>query len=101
MVQQQAELVKLKLLTLVAISVLQPVSRSDLADNLESKIDGGRLDLLLEGLQQERAIARDDKWFRLTFRGEESISPGRGRKLRDIQRMEFLVKLTKERAQGG
>jgi len=81
----------------VAINVFQPVERSFLVEQLEPEADTDQIDHILDELIKEKRVAVEKDHFRLTYRGIKSIIPGRGRILRDIQRMEYLVQLSKQR----
>ena len=55
------------------------------------------LEELLSELNREGKIAEENNHYRLTYNGTESIIPGKGRTIRDIHRMEYLVEYSKQR----
>lgn len=86
-----------KLITLVAVNIFQPAEKALLSRQLDSIIDTGRLDYILNELLNEKRVVIEQNNFRVTNRGMKSMIPDKGRILRDIQRMEYLVNLSKKR----
>ena len=97
MLSQNLQTLRSKILTLVAINVFQPVERSFLSEQLDIIIDTERLDNILNELLEENRVVIEGNHFRVTYKGMKSMIPDKGRILRDIQRMEYLVQLSKER----
>jgi len=97
MLSQNLQTLRSKILTLVAINVFQPVEKSFLIEQLQPEVDTDQIDYILDELIKEKRVAFEKNHFRLTYKGIKSIIPGRGRILRDIQRMEYLVQLSKQR----
>lgn len=89
--------IRAKLLTLVAVNIFQPAESSLLVEQLKSHIDTEQIDSILDELVKEKRIIEEGSRYRLTYHGGKSIIPGKGRILRDIQRMEYLVQLSKQR----
>jgi hypothetical protein len=94
---EDLEKIRVKLLTLAVVNVLQPVEKSLLAEQLKSRIDAEQLDNILSELIKERRVAKEKKRYRLTSRGMRSTTPGKGRILRDIHRMKYLARSTRQR----
>ena len=86
-----------KLITLAAVNIFQPAEKAFLSKQLDSIIDTERLDYILNELLNEKRVVIEKNHFRVTNRGMKSMIPDKGRILRDIQRMEYLVQLSKER----
>ena len=83
-----------KSLTLVAINIFQPCNKDILKENLKSEVNPDQLDNILTILVKEQRVALEKDHYRLTYKGIKSIVPGRGRILRDLQRMEYLTQLS-------
>lgn len=86
-----------KMLTLLAVNVLQPVKKTVLAKQLKSTIEIAQINDVLDELIKENKITKEKRWYRLTSRGIRSIIPGKGRVLRDVQRMKYLAQVTRQR----
>ncbi len=97
MLSQNLQTLRSKILTMVAINVFQPVEKSFLTEQLQPEVDTSHIDHILDELIKEERVAFENGHFRATYKGMKSIIPGRGRILRDIQRMEYLVQLNKQR----
>lgn len=96
-VSTDLQMVRDKLLTLLTINVFQPVERPLLVEHLKSSIDNQRMDCILDKLIKERRVTKEGDRYRLTYHGSKTIIPGKSRTLRDIQRMKYLVQISKER----
>lgn len=97
MISRNLQSIRDKLITLVAVNIFQPVERSFLLDQLDTIIDTERLDNILDKLLEEKKIVNEENHFRVTYKGMKSMIPDKGRILRDIQRMQYLVQLSKQR----
>ena len=97
MLSHNLQTLRSKILTLVAINVFQPVEKAFLIEQLESIVDTNQIDYIIDELIKEKRVAFEKDHFRLTHKGIKSIIPGKGRILRDIQRMEYLVQISKQR----
>ena len=87
-----------KLVTLLAINIFQPVELKSLKKRLKPHIKPGQMDNVLKELIAQNKVAVEQKHYRLTYSGfTKSIVPNRGKFLRDNQRMEHLIQLTKQR----
>ncbi len=84
-----------KLVTLLAINIFQPVKLSLLKQKLNTQIDTSKLKIILDELIKEKKLNRELRHYRLTYKGLNSVVPGKGRVLRDLHRMEYLVNLSK------
>ena len=92
------DIVRAKLVTLLAINVLQPVELKFLKRKLKPHIARHQLDNILKELIAQNKVAVEKKHYRLKYSGlTKSIVPNRGKFLRDNQRMEHLIQLTKQR----
>lgn len=96
-VSADLQMIRDKLLTLLTINVFQPVKKSSLVEQLDTVIDTNQIDHILSELVEEKRVVIEKDHFRLTYKGMKSLIPGKGRTLRDIQRMEYLVQLSKQR----
>ena len=94
MLSQNLVALRSKILTLVAINVFQPVEKSFLIEQLKCEVDTNHIDHILDELIKEKRVAFENRHFRTTYKGMKSIIPGRGRILRDLQRMEYLTQLS-------
>ncbi len=83
-----------KSLTLVAINIFQPCNKDILKENLKSEVNPDQIDNILTILIKEQRVICENNHFRLTRKGIDSIIPGKGRILRDLQRMEYLTQLS-------
>ena len=81
---------------LFAINVHQPITFDSLFQIFNERITTDETHEILYELITENRVAEDAESYRITRKGTESIIPGRGRALRDVQRMEFLVKSNRE-----
>jgi hypothetical protein len=88
---------KAKVLTLLAINIFQPVEFSVLKGYLSDHAKPVELRKILGDLVRERKVVREASHYRLTDTGLTSIIPGKGRFVRDIHRMEYLIHYTKQR----
>ena len=96
--QEDWDVVRAKLVTLLAINVLQPVELKFLKRKLKPHIESHQVDNILKELIAQNKVAVEKKHYRLTYSGyTKSIVPNRGKFLRDNQRMEHLIQLTKQR----
>ena len=92
------DIVRAKLVTLLAINVLQPVELKSLKRKLKPHVESRQMDNVLKELIAQNKVAVEKKHYRLTYSGfTKSIVPNRGKFLRDNQRMEHLIQLTKQR----
>lgn len=90
--------VRAKLVTLLAINIFQPIELESLKKRLKPHIEPRQIDNVLKELIAQNKVAVERKHYRLTYSGfTKSIVPNRGRFLRDSQRMEHLIQLTKQR----
>lgn len=85
-----------KSMVLLAINIFQPCKKDILANNLKKYADSNQLDNILAQLLKEKRVTCERDYFRLTLKGMDSITPGKGRILRDLQRMEYLSQLYKK-----
>jgi len=90
------EILTAKSILLLAINIFQPCKKDTLEANLKEYFDMSLLDTFLAQLVEEKRATREGDYFRLTLKGMDSIIPGKGRILRDLQRMEYLSQLTKK-----
>ena len=84
-----------KLITLYAVNIFQPAEKDVLLKQLDN-IRSQKLERILNELINEKKIVVEKNHFRLTLKGMDSIIPGEGRILRDLQRMEYLSQLSKK-----
>ena len=92
------DIVRAKLFTLLAINILQPVELKSLEKRLKPYIKPRQIDNVLKELIAQNKVAVEKQHYRLTYSGfAKSIVPNRGKFLRDYQRMEHLIQLTKQR----
>lgn len=96
-VSTDLQMIRAKLLTLLTVNVFQPVDRALLVEYLKSSIDTQQIDCILDELIKENRVTKESDRYRLTYHGGKTIIPGKGRILRDIQRMKYLVKISKQR----
>ena len=89
--------IKTKVTVLLVINIFQPVSFETIHKNIGDKISFSQLQELLTELTQECKITEENAHYRLTSIGLVSIIPGKGRTIRDIHRMEYLVEYSKQR----
>ena len=85
-----------KSLVLVAINIFQPCKKAILEENLKNEVDSKLLDDVITKLLEEKRVTFERDFFRITLKGMNSIIPGKGRVLRDLQRMEYLSQLSKK-----
>lgn len=96
--QQEWNIVHAKLVTLLAINVLQPVELKYLRKKLKPHVRLRQLDIILKELIAQNKVAVEKQHYRLTYNAfTKSIVLNRGKFLRDNQRMEHLIQLTKQR----
>lgn len=86
-----------KMFTLMTVNIFQPVEKSLLVDQLKSSIDTEQIDGILDELIKEKRVVKEGERYRLTFSYGKSIIPGRGRILRDVERMKYLARVTRQR----
>jgi hypothetical protein len=92
------DILRARLVTLLAINIFQPVELKSLKKRLKPHVAPHQLDNILKELIAQNKVAVDKKHYRLTYSGFiKSIIPNRGKFLRDNQRMEHLIQLTKQR----
>ena len=91
------EILRAKLITLLAINILQPVQLKSLRRKLQPQIKPIKIKNILKELIAQNKVAVEKDYYRLTYSGIKSIVPNRGKFLRDNQRMEHLIQLTKQR----
>lgn len=92
------DIVRAKLVTLLVINIFQPVELKSLKRILKPHIEPRQMNNVLKELIAQNKVALEKKHYRLTYSGfTKSIVPNRGKFLRDNQRMEHLIQLTKQR----
>ena len=92
------DIVRAKLVTLLAINVLQPVELESLKRKLKPHIETRQMTKVLKELIAQNKVTVEKQHYRLTYNGfTKSVVPNRGKFLRDNQRMEHLIQLTKQR----
>lgn len=92
------DIVRAKLVTLLAINIFQPVELESLKKRLKPHIKLRQMNNVLKELIAQNKVAVEKEHYRLTYNGfTKSIVPNRGKFLRDNQRMEHLIQLTKQR----
>ena len=96
MITNKIESLMAKSMALLAINIFQPCKRDILENNLKKYADSNQLDDILTQLIEEKRVICETDYFRLTLKGMDSITPGKGRMLRDLQRMEYLSQLNKK-----
>lgn len=79
-----------KSLVLISINILQPCRKDVIAESLKGKVEPILLDNSLTQLLREKRVAYEKDYYRITRIGMDSIISGKGRILRDLQRMEYL-----------
>ena len=89
--------IKKKAITLFVINVFQPVTVETIHRKLQDEVSLPELQDLLFELNHEGKITEENKHYRLTSIGTKSIIPGKGRTMRDIHRMEYLIEYSKQR----
>jgi len=95
---EEWDVVRAKLVTLLAINIMQPVELESLKKRLKPHIKPRLMNNILKELIAQNKVAVEKKHYRLTYSGfTKSIVPNRGKFLRDNQRMEHLIQLTKQR----
>lgn len=80
-----------KVLLLLAINMFQPVRLVSIKKYVNKHIQESNIRYILDELMTEKKIVRESGHYRLTYKGMQSILPGKGRFIRDIQRMYYLV----------
>ena len=83
--------------TLMAINILQPVIENDLAKSLLNIIDQDSLPLILTELNDYGLISNENGYYRSTRLGMALKVSNQSKKLRDILRMKYLLKTSKQR----
>jgi len=92
------DIIRAKLVTLLAINVLQPVELESLKRKLKPHIETRQMTKVLKELIAQNKVTLEKNHYRLTYNGmNKFIVPNRGKFLRDNQRMEYLIQLTKQR----
>lgn len=92
------DILRAKLVALLAINIFQPVELKSLKKRLKPHIKPRQMNNVLKELIAQNKVAVEKKHYRLTYSGFiKSIVPNRGKFLRDGQRMEHLIELTKQR----
>lgn len=90
--------IRARLVTLLAINISQPVELGSLKKILKPHIEPRQMNNVLKELIVQNKVIMEKKHYRLTYSGfTKSIVPNRGMFLRDNQRMEHLIQLTKQR----
>ena len=83
--------------TLAAINVLEPITESKLTRTLKNDIDPSSLSTILADLLIDGLISKEQRYFRITYRGMSLNHSQNSKKLRDISRMKFLLNISKQR----
>jgi len=92
------DITRSKLVTLLAINIFQPVELKSLKKRLKPHIRPRLMNNILKELIAQNKVTVEKQHYRLTYSGFiKSIVPNRGKFLRDNQRMEHLIQLTKKR----
>ena len=96
--QEDWDILRAKLVILLAINIFQPIELESLKRKLKPHIEPHQMDNVLKELIAQNKVAVEKNHYRLTYSGfTKSIVPNRGKFLRDNQRMEHLIQLTKQR----
>lgn len=93
----ESNLVLDKIKTIAAINVLQPVTKQNLSKSLKNNISPESLPTILKELVQEGLIASEKKYYRATRLGMSYIPSRESRLLRDVYRMKYLLRISKQR----
>jgi len=97
-INEEWDVVRAKIVTLLAINIMQPVELESLKKRLKPHIKPRQINNVLKELIAQNKVTVEKKHYRLTYSGfTKSIVPNRGKFLRDNQRMEHLIQLTKQR----
>ncbi len=79
------------------INIFQPVTKQGLIEHIDQEINGKQMDLILSELAEIGFVAREKGWYRVTRRGLSLNISRKVSRLRDIQRMEHLLSINKQR----
>ncbi len=82
---------------LMAINVLEPITKINLTESLVKIIDQENLSFILTELEDDGLIAIDNGYYRATRLGMSFNVSRRAKKLRDIYRMKHLLSTSKQR----
>jgi len=95
---QERDILHAKLVTLLTINIMQPIELESLKKRLKPHIKPRLMNNILKELIAQNKVTVEKNHYRLTYSGfNKSIVPNRGKFLRDNQRMEHLIQLTKQR----
>jgi len=86
-----------RIITLATINILEPVTRESLIKETAQYIDKKQIENIIDELLNDGLIVREKKSYRVTYRGNKVNISVRARKLRDIQRMKYLLGISKQR----
>ena len=86
-----------RIMTLMAINILQPVIKNDLAKSLLDIIDQDSISLILTELNDDGLISNENGYYRSTRLGMALNVSNQSKKLRDILRMKHLLSTSKQR----
>ena len=87
-----------KYLALITINMCEPADFHTLFEKLGNHVTPELLQVALDYLEEEKRIAQQANTYRITAFGQKTIINKKNRKRRDMQRMEYLVKLSREGA---
>lgn len=86
-----------KIKTIATINILQPVTKLNLSKLLKDNISPESLPTILKELVQEGLIISEKKYYRVTRLGMSYIHSGESKSLRDVYRMKYLLRTSKQR----
>ena len=86
-----------RLKTLMAINVLEPITKSNLTESLINIIDKENLSVILTELEGDGLISIEKGYYRVTRLGMSFNVSKRARNLRDINRMMHIINTSKQR----
>ena len=86
-----------RILTLATINILEPVTKGSLVKEMAQYIDKKQIVDIIGELLSDGLIVKEKKSYRVTYRGSKFNTSLEARKLRDVQRMKYLLSISKQR----
>ena len=83
--------------TLAIVTVLQPVTKASLLEYLRGTVHRDSISSILTDLLDAGLVAKDKRYYRATARGLSFSVSRRSKTLRDIDRMKYLLAISKQR----
>lgn len=86
-----------KIKTLAVINILEPINKAGIIKSFSNGIGGDQITLIIDDLVNDGFVTEEKGFYRITYKGSSFSISRKANKLRDVQRMKHLFKISKQR----